>query len=409
MPIFTDQTPPVVGTAPDVFNPVVLDTSTHYLSKNNPLPVTGFIDGSPWTVIYFNKYIGRDDVLSQTLDTNNPTIIQYLKIFNFELRVTSALASVHDDVTGTDTLTGEANVYPVITPILGDVFIGLIEPNVYGVFQITLSSRKGIYGKSAWGITYSLISYLTPDYQAILNNYVIKEEVIFYKHLLGTQEGPLVTKSLNSQLIDKQTKYNEVLTNYYNTFYNLDLDSLVYDTVSYYTVYDPHLLRFFNRYISLTPGLKKPIEFDSRNAFSTKKYNTVFDAIIHQNRFLLANAVKKMDIVSVANFQSLYIRYLLDTSNLNYIVLPFYTTERDISTILTLTDTPYIFSYDFYNNTIANIPTADLFESLTLSVMKNETILFKDVLTAIDNALLETLDKQYYKIPLLLLYLQLSQ
>lgn len=116
-----------------------------------------------------------------------------------------------------------------------------------------------------------------------------------------------------------------------------------------------------------------------------------------------------MDIVSVANFQSLYIRYLLDTSNLNYIVLPFYTTERDISTILTLTDTPYIFSYDFYNNTIANIPTADLFESLTLSVMKNETILFKDVLTAIDNALLETLDKQYYKIPLLLLYLQLSQ
>ncbi len=163
MPLFiNDAGTIVIPDMPGDTDLPVYDTASNYSLSQNDIKITRWIDGSPWFTTFYTQYIGESDPIINSGDINDPTIKQYAKIEGFELRVTQPLAQTQNDSLNKYVLSGGANVYPVITPITGDVFIAKIENGIVGIFEITNApQRLSPFKTSAWAITYSLIEYVT--------------------------------------------------------------------------------------------------------------------------------------------------------------------------------------------------------------------------------------------------------
>jgi len=327
MPIYNDNSPviPLPPTLPSETPIPIIDTASSYSSFQYQGALITQLDGTPWQCTYFNQYLGKDDPIINSNDVQDPTLKQYLKIENFELRATSSLESNLDTSLGISVVTGESNVYPVITPQAGDIFFAIIQGNTYGVFEVTAVSRASQFKESVWSITYNQISYLNPDKQAYYEQYVVNR-LIFDVSLLDYNTNPLKTESEYNQYTTKNQIILDLIQEYYLQFFDYYSSTFILpeNIKSPALTYDPFIVKFFNSFVKTEwlQGLNFPIEYDLKCSFLYQPFSTVFDAITKQSNAVLKHAVKQMTTLSSNSFSAPFQRHNLQVSPIDYVIYP---------------------------------------------------------------------------------------
>ena len=119
--------------------------------------ILNFLEGSKWTVDYYNQDLGKHDSGS-LLDSALPSVLSpRTKIKGLTLMVTEAFSeNVYE------AMTGRALFYAGSTrPFLGDIFIVPILNKKLGIFQITDTKIKTYVNKDMYEIGYEV--YLIDD------------------------------------------------------------------------------------------------------------------------------------------------------------------------------------------------------------------------------------------------------
>ena len=403
MPLFEKQDTPIAPIPPGASQDIIIDTSSIYTNSQFNSKIIPYLDGSPWvTYAYYGQYLGRDDVITNSSDITDPTLKQYLKIQKFELRVTSPLTQTYSETTGTTSVIGTANVYPIISPIVGDVFIAEIEFGSQGIFEITNVERASLFRESAWIVTYAMINYATADVVAELDSYVVNNAV-FDVSLLGTGSNPLRTLSENTRAIDKDALTLTLISEYYDEFYNTKLHTLLVPDPNI-IIYDPHVVKFWNKIVSSDHPM--PIEYDIGGSLLLNDYITLFDCLIKQNPAMITRAVKSMNSISVGAFAATYIRNTIANLSIGNIIYPYIDDQKPLrnSNDPIITDT-YILTDTFYNK----IEPLTALESLVTNAINRTVLAYKDITTFTNVRDTLTPIERFYQLPIYILLLQLAR
>lgn len=204
--------------------------------------LTTYLEGQSWSVDYYSQVIDQNDGLSSH-DPDLPAVYQqYRLVRGFEFKVTAPLQISQDSETKSMTLTGAANIYSVLIPNEGDMFIADIGDGREGLFSIITSTRLTIYKETAHTVDYKLISYNTKESRADLDRKII-ETVYFDREYLRTGNNPLLTQATVDIRGELYAHYSRLIAVYFNDFYSRELNTLLVPDQRHVT-YDPFLVRF---------------------------------------------------------------------------------------------------------------------------------------------------------------------
>lgn len=414
MPLFNlnDSVKPVPVTPPSVTVPEIVDTASYYSTLTTSENIIGYLDGSPWLSTYYARYLGKDDTVINFNDIVDPTLNQFLKINNFELRLTSELTYTTNPETGTTTVSGEANVYPVIVPMVGDIFVAYISQTEIGIFQVSAFTRKSLYQQSSWTIAFQIIAYSNSfNNNPYYDQYVVNE-LFFDSTKLGIGNNPLFTKSEVLQLSEKEDITKNLINFYFLNFYDNTTKTFLVpsDSASYSNTYDPSVITFWNSIIDremyYESGFSSPTEYAVTSSLITQPFVTIFDALLNHSKYTLNIAVKSMQSLSTGYFDVAYSRHTVLVSNLDYIIYPYYNNGlADLTFGTSGTNTPYIFSLAFYND----VSGQTALEQQVTNYLNKQIILFSNLQPIITTVFTDSKINNFYFIPIILALLQVCK
>ena len=394
MPLFDDDEESViVGPTPTVPE-VVIDTASIYQNKDFKCNIISYIEGNSWIIDYYAKYMGDDDVGSANADITDPTLIQYLKVHNFELKVTDDLAQTTDPQTSLTVVQGGSNVAPFIRPTVGDVIVGAVGDGLFGIFSVISIDRLSMFKESAFAITYNLVQYVDQAALDELEDKTVRE--LFFDKDAATLTTPTQAERgvlLKQYLID-------LVDRYYEEFYNHIRETFMYPGSD--KIYDPFVVEFWNKIVGeeIRGNRNLGREFPLRNAVFTTDYKTFWDVLFDRNEIMLNRAVKAMRNMSTSAFGANYVYHNLETSNIRHVIHPFEVGGLAVKDPIVLPhpDT-YVFSDFFYVNDEPNMTPIEI---ETWKAIRRERPIFADV-----EAIYLTLDtltpeQRFYQIPILI-------
>jgi hypothetical protein len=411
MPLFNDNEPVVI--IPPVVEPnepIIVDTASNYSTEQTYINFVPFVDGTPQTTDYYNILVGMNNVIGNSNDINDPTIKQYLEILNFELRIIDVVTGEVNPETNTATITGSANIYPVITPISGDLFVTVLEEGVQGIFEITTVERYTYYKQSAWKINFTLREYVVDGTLETLKTFVTSTKYFDIKRLTSGANA-LITESEQIRFEDKEILLRSVVNDYYLKYYDPNQQTLFVPYESPIRIaYDYHIVAFFNNIVQeswIFDG-QKPKEYKLNTGELSRPYRTIFDAILAQNEAMLNSCVKQMTIYHVDQFRAAFMRAGIFSNLFNTFYWPVLEDRMpQITATLKEGDLfPYVVGEHFYETSNIAKP---LFDILTMKLIRREAISFLQVKTAYLEILQLTEMEQFYKLPVIICLLVVSR
>jgi hypothetical protein len=283
------------------------------------------ISGSPDSVTYYSLISRPDDLVMNAADLDDGTIKQFRRINNFEIRVTENPTQTIDDSQNLATVQGTANLYPVLTPKIGDILVKAINTGRgnWGIFQVVEVQRLSQYEEPAWTINFQQVDYSNTARDPESDKYVVFE-FDFEVENLQTGQNPLIPSITTEKNQNKKELLNELIQLYYNTFYDSEKGTFIVPTTASGTVYDPHVVKFWNSIIDHSKYhiLKRPHEYPMENVYDRKGYLTIYDVYLGQTPGLVNNVMKVMVKLSTSFFSAEYLKQTLQGSLIDYVINP---------------------------------------------------------------------------------------
>lgn len=406
MPRFK-ETDTAVPTPDPAEQPPVIETASIYNATHTDNNVIAYIEGDSWVVDYFNQYYGDEDVGTTNYDVNDPTLKQYSRIKDFELRLTDPLNQDYDQAVGTSAITGTANVYPVLTPTAGDVFIGQVNDNKFALFSVTSVERLSFYKESAFAIEFTFMDYMTDVLHDDLKEKTVNVQHFDLKGMLGRRPALRTESEWQRDIERKELRY-ALIEEYFINYYRRDNQTFI---VPDSEVLDPFLVNFWNRMIGVTDirGFDAPKTYNLINAIYKAPYKTVWDAFADQSVSTLRYCAKTMTEVHTGSFGAAYTYYTLETTRVQGVVQPVEVNGIAINTFdsLTAQQEPYIFSQAFYDEDVDNM--SELEELIYRGVQGVGVIPYGEVKTQIDNVQAMPTKDRFYYLPFLIAILGITR
>lgn len=212
--------------------------------ENNLRAMMAYIDGSPWTVDFYNQILGQHNDLKQ-FDHSQLTPYQtYSKINGLELRVTQALDTTTDPGTQNSTTTGRANIGSYVPVNKEDVFVAHASGTGLAVFRVTSSQRKTHNVNSVYEIEYVLLFMVNqyPERYDILKTKTT-QEFYFVKDRLMDNGDPILKSSDFFDMRQLGIEFDRIAETYYRKFLNKNHKTLVLPGQDQ-TIYDHYLVEF---------------------------------------------------------------------------------------------------------------------------------------------------------------------
>jgi hypothetical protein len=179
--------------------------------------LTTYIAGQAWDVDFFSLIRGRDDDARPFESDLHPVYQQYKLIKGFELKVTQDLQSTQANDTKDQTLSGSANVYGVLIPKEGDLFLADIGDGREGLFHVTSTTRMSHYMSAVYQIEYTMIKFSSAQTREDLVRKTV-ETVVFHKNFLDSGNTPLLSEE-HTQLVNNMAEhYGRLITLYFHDF-----------------------------------------------------------------------------------------------------------------------------------------------------------------------------------------------
>jgi hypothetical protein len=199
------------------------------------------VEGSSWTVDYYSQVLDQDNGV-QGQSVNKPAQYQqYRRIRQMELKVTQPLIPSQDPTSKKMSYKGAANVYPVLIPNQGDMFIAQVDDGQYGLFTITSSERKSLYKDSVFAIEYEMVDYADAERMRDLVTKVV-QTLEYVRDYLQAGQNPLVEAEQWQRIAKLHNRYESMLATYTKQFMSKELMTIIAPGQPYPT-YDAWLVR----------------------------------------------------------------------------------------------------------------------------------------------------------------------
>ena len=312
--IVTPKAPLRIST-PD-YKTITVDT--RYI-PNSELIV--YMEGSVWTVNYYSQVLDSSNELAGQSPDLNPVFQQYQLITGFELKVTTPLTTNQEQDSNAMVVTGAANVYPMLIPSVGDMFVATIADGRSAVFKVTNSERKSLFKDTAHVIEYVLIDYLTEAREEDFKQKVIKS-VTFVRDFLINGQNPLLVESDYLAQDNLKLIYKRILQRYFKAFTSREFKTLIIPSQSM-VCYDPFIvetvLSIFNT-------------FEAEEVRSIRRLNVtedeylyainIWSCLLKQDKSLVKHSFKKTGFVLSKTFSSNAMMESIRYSGVNYVLYP---------------------------------------------------------------------------------------
>lgn len=256
-------------------------------SQYNPTStLTTYLQGQAWSVDYYSAIIDQQSGLS-SLDANVASPHQQYKLIRgFELKVSSALENSQDQETKEITVTGTSNVYPVLIPNEGDMFIADIGDGREGVFTVTSSRRKSIYKETAHEIDYTLIGYNTSKIRNELSHKVV-QTTYFDKEWMRTGNNPIISDEVVQLRRKLEGHYTRLVDAYFKDFFSNETSTFLVPDQEGRT-YDPFIVKFLSVLLTTDDNILMT-KLRCYNTEVDKRHDvqTIWDALLQLDAELL--------------------------------------------------------------------------------------------------------------------------
>lgn len=325
MPIMTDKggVPPKdtaiepVRTQPADYAGVTVDTK-----KENMSSLTTFLAGQSWAVDYYRQILNKNDGLNSLQVGLSSVYQQYELIRGMELKVTTALNSPSQNTESAEMiLTGAANVYGVLIPNQGDMFIADIGDGREGLFTVTGVTRKSIYQQSAHEIEYKVVSYNTAQTAADLQKKV-QSTKYFDRDYLRAGYNPLLDDETIGLRRKLDSHYARLLAMYFNDFFSREVNTLIVPNQAR-VVYDAFITLFLRNVLGTTehPALRQMKSLNVYNDQAMYEF-TIWSCLERMDITMLQLAAQEMVIVPTTHFASMPMFNSIYYSRCNAAVYP---------------------------------------------------------------------------------------
>ncbi len=330
-PGFQQQLPPRIVDA--AYRDNIIDTSIVPHQA-----IITHIEGSPWTVYYFQQVAGQDTLLRppQVGSSEVTTGQQYNFIENMEVRLQGSFSYAFDSEKNENNVTGTAVSYPFFTPNEHDVFFADIGDGRTGVFIVGKPQPKSYFKETVWEWDFSLLGESKQqDYRNYLNEHTVKK---FYYSLDYLQLGrnPLMTTTEYTMKQDLLRLRNEVLSRFLEEFFSHEYRALLLNHQGK-LVYDPLLQKALTSLCDRSehPYIARMIDRPTDECFELR-VPTLWDMLIRGQPELHYTITKKMWVLPKAAFSQYVHNHGLRYSRLDFIVYPDRTTPFDNNPLLGL-------------------------------------------------------------------------
>lgn len=281
---------------PPKYSSAVVDTSQIRLDL-----LTTYVAGQAWDVDYFSLVRGRDDDARTFESALHPVYQQYHEIKGLELKVTSPLTSSQDSTTKDFSITGTANVYGVLIPKEGDVFLADIGDGREGLLSVTASRKLSHYNTAVYEIEYIVTRTGTAELREELNAKVVQTSV-FHKDFLEGGNDPLLSEGQTELVNDLKEHWGRLINLYFHDFYSREYKSLLVPNQAV-TTYDPFLVRFLKTLITTDdhPMMRHLTEFNVQGDQTMYEF-TLWNCLEVMDDAMLSMSIHQAGIVDSKKF-----------------------------------------------------------------------------------------------------------
>lgn len=216
--------------------------------------------GSRIAVTYFLRStpqagLQRSDAIDPS-STRSPLQTSYTEIRELEIVVQDrGLQSTFNADNRETRVHGVALLYPGMRPCIGDLFVTPMGDATFGVFQVSATDRLTYRQGSNHRINFFLREFASEDALADIRRSVT--QTLYFERETYLGDATTLLKSDTYLWRGQLVRMRDVLTrHYYNTFYDKSLCSLV----SPQGVYDPYLVAYLTRKISIRDSTYRPTQ-----------------------------------------------------------------------------------------------------------------------------------------------------
>lgn len=249
------------------------------------------ITGTPLTCDYYSQVLGENSEVGGLRAEQDAVHKAYRLIKGMVLRVTTPLSYTQND-DNRFSGSGAANMFPMIIPNVGDMFLMDLGNGKEGIVQITRATRKAITRDSTYEVEYSVVAFSTPAAIADLNQKVIQSYYFDYDFLIHGQ-NPLVLPEDHEALRRlRHQEYPYLLNLYLRRFLNKKTSTLALpgqDVI----IYDPYLVKFFISTVDVMryPEIRPVKEL---NVAGLPEYEglSIWDVFVHRERRMFREVKK---------------------------------------------------------------------------------------------------------------------
>jgi hypothetical protein len=302
------------------------------------------VEGSSMTVDYYSQVLDEDNGVAGQSVNKPAQLQQYRRIRGMELKVTTPFTPTQDQTTKKMSYTGAANVYPILIPNLGDMFITEADDGRLAIFMVTESERKSFYKDSVFTIEYAMQDYAIPQRVLDLETKTI-DTLEYVKDYLQAGQNPLVEQSEWQDISRLHNRYESMVASYTKLFFSKEFNTFIVPGQPYPT-YDAWLTKALTEFFNAndTPELLNMRVLDCDDDQSMRVVQ-LWNVILQKDPQLLKFVNKKAGLVFVNRFSRNAMLNGIRWSGINQVVYPLnpeLTVDQEIVGLIPMTDSQLV-------------------------------------------------------------------
>lgn len=353
------------------------DSTVRQYDTEDDYSVLQYMEGSKWTVNYYNQNLGQSDS-GQLLDPANPPVLRPMtKVENFVLYVTSNMSEARYEG-----MSGEALFFAGdLRPYVGDNFIVPILNKNLGIFQITSVELKSYVSKNIYNINFEifLIGDI-PEANSFITNLESSVNRIYYYNsdFLKSKSSVLLTEIETTRKKKASEALEYISKNWLREFRDHQTNLLMVKKQSK-KIIDINIEKFFLKQINIDNYHMNPVTINTTYSpfGGSLDRDTIMDLLLNKTMIKLDDVARNVvglngsgaiDVdlrggdLSFLGFDRIIFPYTDDSMLLDIALYTCYSPLEfvDVENAYTGVDLPdlvdlfsknkYLFSDDFYSN-----------------------------------------------------------
>lgn len=267
-----------------------------------------YLEGSAWTVDFFNFLKGRNDA-KKFFDSKVLTPDQQVeKIIGLELRVTTPLDRSQDTTNKTFSMSGAATIANSIIPNEGCFFIAPIGDGRFALFNVTNVVRMSNNKVATYNIEYTLLFEVDPETAETIRRCTVRE-YYYVAERAWTGGDTLLTPKEYRAFLEVVDAIEDIEQTYVKRFYDGETATLLFphdrysDGLRSRAYYDVFLALFVRALGLRTVG--KDIQIYPHPPMNVEDIETVWTALLQQSPTFLADYKRDSTVWQPKTFRTM--------------------------------------------------------------------------------------------------------